>query len=173
MPYNIDSNTEGNFDFLISGRANILYGKYNYRIMTQENSTAPIYTLGWTPKTYYKDCIMNVGKPLSIISSNVSWSQSATSWTVTLVVSGGVYPGLTQPMKVKIDRTGLGNWTYCGFNRYPYATSKDTHNFDTGLTTIILSSSNNLSWGPGTISSFDILVYDDSGSDTITINRQS
>lgn len=173
MPANIDSNTEGNFDFLISGRPNILYGQYNYRVITRENPLAPIFVLGWRPKAFYKDCIMNVGKPLSIVSSTVSWGQSSNSWTVTLNIDGGVYPALSQRMKVKIDRTGLGNWTYCGFNRFQPNTNKDTYNSTTGLTTITLSSSNGANWGPGIISSFDILVYDDSGSDTITINRQA
>lgn len=172
MPSNIDSNIQGNYDFLISGRPNILYGEYYYRIVTRENPSAPIFALGWKPKTFYKDCIMNVGKSPSIVSSTVSWGQSSSSWTVTLQVSGGVYPALSKRMNVKIDRTGLEKWTYCGFNRFPPNVDKDTYNPTTGLTTIILSSSNGANWGPGIISSFNILVYDDAGSDTITINRQ-
>lgn len=169
MPASIDSNTEGNFDFLISGRPNILYGQYLYRILTKENNTAPIFNVGWKPKTFIHDCIMNVNKPINIVNSLTTWSASSNSWTVILTIEGG----LSQSMKVKIDRTGLGDWTYCGFNRFPNGQYKDSYDPITKLTTITLSSSNSVGWGPGIISSFGILVYDDTGSDTITITRES
>jgi hypothetical protein len=172
MPANINSDIEGNYNFLISGRANILYGQYIYRIMTRENNLAPIYTLGWKPKRFFNDIPMYVSKPLTIVNSTVNWGSNANSWTVTLSIRGGVLPVLSQDMIVKIDRSGLGQWTFCGFNRYPTGQNKDTYDPVTDITTIVLSSTNAVSWSSSSISSFDILVYDDTGSYTITINRQ-
>lgn len=172
MPGNINSDIEGNYNFLISGRANILYGQYIYRIMTRENNLAPIYTLGWKPKRFFNDVPMYVSKPLTIIDSTVNWGSNSNSWTVTLSIRGGVLPVLSQNMIVKIDRSGLGQWNFCGFNRYPTGLDKDTYDPVTDITTIILSSTNAVSWSSSSINAFDILVYDDTGSDTITINRQ-
>lgn len=169
MAYNISSENEGIYNFIISGRANILYGKYLYRIMTKENATMPIFVnTDITPKAYEKDITMYVSKPIHILSASVVWPNSSNTWSVQLQIEGGRLPALSEVIDVKVDLDGLG-YSYCGFNRFPAGTDKDIFNSSTNITTISLSSSNRVNWSAQ--SAFTIRVSDSTGSDTIIIQK--
>lgn len=169
MTYNISSDNEGIYNFIISGRANILYGKYLYRIMTKENTTMPIFVnTNIIPKTYEKDVVMYVSKPIKILSASVVWPNSSNSWSVQLQIDGGRLPALSEVIDVKLDLDGLG-YSYCGFNRFPAGTDKDTYDSNTNITTVSLSSSNRIDWSLQ--SAFTIRVSDSTGSDTIIIQK--
>lgn len=171
MPFYIRFINEGLWSFLISGGANILSGPYIYRILTKENSNMPIFRQsGWTPKLFYTDVPMMVNKPLHIQSSTIQWLQGAPMWLVTLHVSGGFRPALSENIILQISLDGQ-NWTYCGFNRYPQNTDKDIYNRINDTTTITLSSTSSINWLQ--YNSFYIKIFDSTGTDIIPINRAS
>jgi hypothetical protein len=171
MPNNITSNIEGIYDFIISGRGNILFGKYKYRILTKENSNMPIfnpsYSLNFVPKAYFKDIDLYVAKPLSIASSSINWV--GNSWTATLVINGGALPALSEMIDVQIDLDGLGNYAYCGFDRHAVGSDTDSYNSSTGYTTISLRSNNRTNWSAQT--SFTVRVSDKTGSATVILSK--
>ena len=171
MPNNISSETEGIYDFIISGRANILFGKYVYKIITQENSLMPIYdpsySLGLTPKSFFKDIPLYVSKPLSIVSSTVNWVGSA--WTLTLTIEGGTLPSLTERIEAQIDLDQTGDYSYCGFDRFPVGSDTDTYDASTQLTTIVLTSNNRVNWANETV--FTLKIFDSTGYDTLQVNK--
>jgi len=171
MPNNISSETEGIYDFIISGRANILFGKYVYKIITQENSLMPIYdpsySLGLTPKSFFKDIPLYVSKPLGIVSSTVNWVGSA--WTLTLTIEGGTLPSLTERIEAQIDLDQTGDYSYCGFDRFPVGSDTDTYDASTQLTTIVLTSNNRVNWANETV--FTLKIFDSTGYDTLQVNK--
>lgn len=175
MPYSISSDREGVYKFRISGKANILYGNYLYRIMTAENANMPIFsniTTNIVPKKYEKDIPMIISKPLKILSSSVNWPASSNSWTVTLEIDGGALPELSEIMDVKIDLDGLENYVRCGFRRFPVNSTKDIFNSANNTTTITLSSiPNTVDWSNQ--SAFHIRVSDSTGADTILILKDT
>lgn len=175
MPYNILSNKEGIYDFKISGRANILYGDYFYRIMTKENINMPIFSnisTNITPKKYEKDIPMIVSKPLKILSSNVIWPSTSNSWTVTLEVDGGRLPSLSETIDVRIDLDDTENYGRCGFRRFPINKDKDIFNSVNNTTIITLSSiPNTVDWGNQF--AFRIMVSDSTGTDTVLILKDT
>lgn len=171
MPNHISSDIDGIYDFIISGRANILYGKYTYKIVTKENSSMPIYNssygLGLTPKAFFKNVPLYVAKPLNIINSSLSWVGS--SWTLTLTVEGGTLPALTERIEAQIDLDQTGDFTYCGFDRFPAGQDTDVYDPDTDLTTITLASNSRVNWSNETV--FTLKIFDSTGYDTIIINK--
>lgn len=167
MSYNITSANEGVYDFIISGRANILYGPYIYRIITKENSNMPIFTTSITPKTYEKDIPMYVSKPISVADYSLVWVSN--SWTLQIEVEHGSLPYLSETIDVQIDLDGLGNYGYCGFDRYPVGVTVDSFNSTTNKTIISLSSNNRINWSTQT--SFTIKLSDSTGEDYINISK--
>ena len=177
MPYNIFSNTEGKYDFIISGRANILHGQYLYRIVTKENSNMPIFKSRPSdggiyenmpyptivPKFFERDIPMYVSKPIEISSHTISWIGNA--WTLQLVIDNGALPLLSELIDVTIDIDGLGNYTYCGFDR-PASDSVNNNQ-----TIINLSSNTRINWSSQT--AFTIRVSDSTGSDTVSVIKPS
>ena len=167
---NISSDTEGVYDFIISGRANILYGLYTYRITTLENNAMPIfnptYNLNFIPKAFYNDVKMYVSKPVKIVSHILNWTGS--SWTLDLVVSGGKLPYLSERLEVMIDLDQTNEYTYCGFDRYRNLLL-DSYDPITDTTTLKLSSNNRYNWSAE--SSFRIKVFDSTGYDTLIIEK--
>jgi len=175
MPNNISSDQEGVYDFKISGRANILYGNYFYRIMTKENINMPIFSnisTNIVPKKYEKDIPMVVSKPLEILSASVTWPSASNSWTVTLEIDGGRLPALSETIDVRIDLDGTENYVRCGFRRFPINKDKDIFNPINNTTIITLSSiPNTVDWGNQ--SAFHIRVSDSTGTDTVLILKDT
>jgi hypothetical protein len=167
---NISSDIEGVYDFIISGRANILYGLYTYRITTLENNAMPIfnptYNLNFIPKAFYNDVKMYVSKTVKIVSHILNWTGS--SWTLDLVVSGGKLPYLSERLEVMIDLDQTNEYTYCGFDRYRNLLL-DSYDPITDTTTLKLSSNNRYNWSAE--SSFRIKVFDSTGYDTLIIEK--
>lgn len=166
MPSNIRSDEDSRYDFIISGRANILYGFYYYRILTKENINAPIFSI-LTPKSYFKDIPLHVYKPIEIIDTITNWSGS--SWTVVLKIKHGRLPALSEIIDVQIDVNENGNYSYCGFDRFPSGSISDSYDEDTEITTISLSSNDRGPWSNINETSFVIKVSDSTGFDTVTI----
>ena len=169
MPENISSNSEGVYNFRISGRANILHGKYLYRIMTQENSSMPIFTTAIEPKSFERDVPMFVSKPLEVVNTNINWS--GNSWVVQITVSGGTLPALSETIDVKIDLYGTDVYNYCGFNRYPTGSISDSYDPVSGNTTLTLSSNNRINWQLQT--AFDLRLQDSTGSIVVRVEKPS
>ena len=167
MPSSVSSNSEGVYDFIISGRANILYGKYIYRIMTKENSLMPIFSTAISPKSFERDIPMFVSKPLEIISTNVNWS--GNSWTVQITVAGGKLPALSETIDVKIDLESNDNYNYCGFNRFPNGSASDNYDPISDTTTLTLSSNTRISWQTQT--AFNLRLQDSTGSIVIPVSK--
>jgi hypothetical protein len=165
MPENTSSNSEGVYNFIISGRANILYGKYLYRIMTKENGLMPIFTTAIVPKSFEKDVPMFVSKPLEIINTIVNWT--GNSWTVQITVSGGTLPALSETIDVKIDLDGTDIYDYCGFNRYQTGSISDSYDPISDTTILTLSSNTRINWQ--TQSAFDLRLQDRTGSAVVRI----
>lgn len=167
---NTSSNIEGVYDYIISGRANILYGLYSYRVTTLENNLMPIfhpiYNLNFVPKGFYNDIRLYVSKPVKIVSHTLNWTGS--SWTLDLVISGGRLPRLSERLEVMIDLDQTDEYSYCGFDRYRNLLL-DTYDPITDTTSIKLSSNNGLNWSIE--SSFRIKVFDSTGYDTLIINK--
>jgi hypothetical protein len=175
MPNNISSDQEGIYDFKISGRANILYGNYFYRIMTKENTDMPIFSnisTNIVSKKYERDIPMVVSKPLKILSTSVTWPSASNSWTVTLEIDGGRLPALSETIDVRIDLDGTENYVRCGFRRFPINKDKDIFNAVNNTTIITLSSiPNAVDWGNQ--SAFHIRVSDSTGTDTVLILKDT
>ena len=167
MPNNISSSSEGVYNFIISGRANILYGKYIYRIITKENSLMPIFTTDIKPKSFERDVPMFVSKPLEIISSTVSWP--GNSWTVQIIVAGGRLPALSETIDVKIDLDSNDNYNYCGFNRFPTGALSDSYDPITDTTTLTLSSNTRVAWQAQT--AFNLRLQDSTGSIVVPVAK--
>ena len=167
MPNNISSNSEGVYNFIISGRPNILYGKYLYRIMTQENSSMPIFTTDIEPKSFERDVPMFVSKPLEVVNTTINWS--GNSWVVQITVSGGTLPGLSETIDVKIDLDGTDVYNYCGFNRYPVGSISDSYDTVSGNTTLTISSNNRVNWQTQT--AFHLRLQDSTGYIIVPISK--
>ena len=167
MPNNISSNSEGVYNFIISGRPNILYGKYLYRIMTQENSSMPIFTTDIEPKSFERDVPMFVSKPLEVVNTTINWS--GNSWVVQITVSGGTLPALSETIDVKIDLDGTDVYNYCGFNRYPVGSISDSYDAVSGNTTLTISSNNRVNWQTQT--AFDLRLQDSTGYIIVPISK--
>lgn len=165
MPENISSNSEGVYNFIISGRANILHGKYLYRIMTKENSLMPIFTTSIEPKSFEKDVPMFVSKPLEVVNTAVNWS--GNSWVVQITAAGGSLPALSEVIDVKIDLDGTGIYNYCGFNRYQAGSISDSYDPVSDTTTLTLSSNTRINWQ--TQAAFDLRLQDKTGSVVVRI----
>ena len=167
MPNNVSSSSEGVYNFIISGRANVLYGQYIYRIMTKENNLMPIFTTEISPKSFERNIPMFVSKPLEIISTTVSWP--GNSWTIQIIVSGGRLPALSETIDVKIDLDSNDQYNYCGFNRFPTGALSDSYDPITDTTTLTLSSNTRVAWQAQT--AFNLKLQDSTGSIVVPVSK--
>ena len=165
---NITNIREGYWSFSLSGTPTGLYKDYRYKFMSVENTGMPIFSLpSFYPKKYSTTQPLYVTKPLKIILSQSVIDNGVTNnngvWSLSFNIDGG-----NRPVYNNFPEIMLNN-NMCNFNRQVSpSTMLDTYNSTTDTLIVTITNNNNYDWRYDT--SFDLLVFDETGSDTKTIN---
>jgi len=167
---NILYNKKGEWRFALSGTPTGLYKDYKYKIFSIENSGLPAFSgTSLTPKKYMAEYPVYINKPLKIILPqsiiNSGIINSNGSWSFSFEIDGGLRPIYNNTPEI------LVNNSMCIFSRsLDTATMKDSYNSTTDRLTITLSSTNSVNYDWRAIQVLNIRAYDDTGSDTVTVN---
>lgn len=168
MPDNITSNTEGRYVFQITGRSNVLYKDYTYKICTMENINMPIFNGGdLVPKRYFVNYPLYVNKPISVLPSSISKTGMGSSWILTFRIEGGSRPlqNYTPDISVSVDGE---NFNYCGFTRSSISeTLKDSYDSVNDQLVVQLRGNNAINWGA--YEHIYVKVSDDTGFDIVQV----
>jgi hypothetical protein len=167
---NISFNKEGEWRFGISGTPTGLYKDYKYKIFSLENSGLPAFSgTSLTPKKYIVEYPVYINKPLKIILPQSVITNGIIntngSWNLTFEIEGG-----TRPVHENTPEIWVNN-SICNFSRnLNIDKMNDNYNSTTDRLSINLSSSNNVNYDWRSIQILNIRVYDNTGSDTVTVN---
>lgn len=165
---NITNVREAYWSFSLSGTPSGLYKDYEYKVMSVENTGMPIFTLpSFSPKKYAISQSLYITKPLKIIlSQNVIDNGIANNngvWSLSFNIDGGNRPVYNNFPDIMLN-SGM-----CNFNRQVSpSTMLDTYDATTDTIRVTITNNSNYNWRYDT--SFDLLVFDETGSDTKTIN---
>jgi hypothetical protein len=158
---------EGYWLFSLTGTPTGLYRDYSYKIIAVENTGMPVFSgTSLTPKKYSRSYPLYVNKPLQInlpqlvIDSGIINNNG--SWSLTFNTEGGVRPIYNNKPEVMI------NGQICNFNRQLSVPNMlDTYDATTDSWEISLTNNNNFDWRYQT--SFELMIFDETGFDTKTI----
>jgi hypothetical protein len=158
---------EGYWLFSLNGTPTGLYQDYSYKIISVENTGMPVFSgTSLTPKTYSKSYPLYINKPLKInlpqivIDSGIVNNNG--SWSLTFNTDGGLRPIYNNKPEVMI------NGEICNFNRQLSSPNMlDTYDVSTDSWQISLTNNNNFDWRYQT--SFELMIFDETGFDTKTI----
>jgi hypothetical protein len=158
----------GYWSFSLSGTPSGLYKDYKYKVMSIENTGMPIFTLpSFSPKKYSISQSLYITKPLKIllpqnvIDNGVTNSNGA--WSLSFNIDGGNRPVYNNFPDIMLN-SGM-----CNFNRQvSTSTMLDTYDATTDTLRVTITNNSNYNWRYDT--SFDLLVFDETGSDIKTIN---
>jgi len=167
---NITFNKEGEWRFGLSGTPTGLYKDYKYKIFSLENSGLPAFSgTSLIPKKYLVEYPVYINKPLKIILSQSVIDNgiinSNGSWNLTFEIEGGTRPVYENTPEIWVNNS------ICNFSRN-LNTDKmnDNYNSVTDRLTINLSSTNSINYDWRGLQVLNIRVFDDTGSDTVTVN---
>ena len=158
----------GYWSFSLSGTPSGLYKDYRYKVMSIENTGMPIFTLpSFTPKKYAISQSLYITKPLKIILSQNVIDNGITNnngtWSLSFNIDGGNRPVYNNFPDIMLN-SGM-----CNYNRQVSPdTMLDSYDATTDTLRVTITNNSNYNWRSNT--SFDLLVFDETGSDTKTIN---
>jgi hypothetical protein len=159
---------EGYWLFSITGTPTGLYQDYSYKIISVENTGMPVFSgTSLIPKTYSRSYPLYINKPLKInlpqivIDSGIVNNNG--SWSLTFNTDGGLRPIYNNKPEVMI------NGEICNFNRQLSSPNMlDTYDASTDSWQIVLTNNTNFDWRYE--GSFELMIFDETGFDTKTIN---
>jgi hypothetical protein len=167
---NITFSQEGEWRFGLTGTPTGLYKDYKYKIFSLENSGLPAFSgTSLTPKKYMVEYPVYINKPLKIILPQSVIDNGITnvngSWNINFEIEGGTRPVYENTPEIWVNNS------ICNFSRN-LNTDKmnDNYNSTTDRLSINLSSTNNINYDWRSIQILNIRVYDNTGSDTVTVN---
>jgi hypothetical protein len=167
---NISFSQKGEWKFGLSGTPTGLYKDYTYKIFSLENSDLPAFSgTSLTPKKYMVEYPVYINKPLKIIlPQSVIDSGLANNnglWNINFEIEGGLRPVYDNTPEI------LVNNSMCIFSRsLSTAKMNDNYNSATDRLSITLSSNNSVNYDWRGLQLLNIRAYDDTGSDTVTVN---
>jgi hypothetical protein len=165
------TDTAGYWLFGLSGIPSGLYKDYSYKMISVENTGMPVFNgTDLSPKKYYTSYPLYINKPIkikltqSVLDAGIVNNNG--SWSLTFNVEGGSRPIINNKPEVMIDGS------ICNFNRQLSPTNMlDTYDPTTDSWQITLTNNNNFNWRYSI--SFELTVFDETGSDTVTVNLTS
>lgn len=169
MPDNITSNTDGRYIFQITGRSNVLYKDFLYKICTMENSNMPIFSnSSLSPKRYFVNYVLHVNKPIKIVTNSISKTGMGSSWTLSFKLEGGSRPVHENTPDIQISVDGV-NFGYCGFSRVSVSEKlKDNYDAINDQLSVQLVGNSAINWA--VYDSVYVRVSDKTGSDIVQIS---
>jgi len=178
MPYNISFINEGRYSFIITGNCNTREGEdLIYKIGTMENSNMPVFdnstypNVNMTPKKYFKDYVLHINKPISIVASSIQKVGNELSFEI----DGGKRPVYEHTPDVQLSPgINTSNFGYCGFMRNTISGTIIVDEYDQNKDRLVvrldLDSNYGIDWAQ--YLSVTIKVTDETGSDTQTYQWQ-